>query len=83
MRFSIGQRVRVIKKFPAGEYMPNSNMGWVSEMDSAIGKVFEVLEVNSASGYLLEIGGEWNNRAWFCEESLCGINYQLEFSFMQ
>ncbi len=83
-KYRLGQVVTVVKKFPTGERMPNSDLDWVEQMDDAVGNSYEIIDIRSYYGYRLRHKEKKYDCCWFCEESLALSNEhrQMMFSFM-
>ena len=91
-KFKVGQEVRVVRKtakwrFDNWEGCGLSGRGaeWTGDMDKTIGKVYEIIEINTDVGYKLATMKDTHyeyNYFYPIESLACIVGRQLEFAFM-
>jgi len=84
-KFKVGQEVRVVKKVPSWEYGIECGWNLTGVIDKTVGKVYEIIRINSNIGYLLATDKQTGQDFWYPVESLEEKNVkgrQLLFNFM-
>jgi len=83
-KFKVGQRVKVVKKVSSWRYGGGFRVGWNTDMNKTIGKIYKIKSIDKNVGYELRTKKDTYHKHnyWYPVESLVCIGEQLLFNFM-